>query len=100
MSHTTPFYGCHLLTAPITLVHDIDEDDFNVEKGGQVEIIGWLYQYYNTEPKAQVFGRPSGTKIRKEDIPAATQLFTLDWMVLSMVENFIKPPPVLPPEPW
>ena len=69
------------------LVHDIDEDDFNVEKGGQVEIIGWLYQYYNTEPKAQVFGRPSGTKIRKEDVPAATQLFTPDWIVRYMVEN-------------
>lgn len=34
------------------LTHDIPEDDFNVEKGGQVENIGWLYQYYNTEPKA------------------------------------------------
>lgn len=69
------------------LVHDIDEDDFNVEKGGQVEIIGWLYQYYNTEPKADVFGRPSGTKIKKEDVPAATQLFTPDWIVRYMVEN-------------
>ena len=48
------------------LTHDIPEDDFNVEKGGQVEIIGWLYQYYNTEPKAQVFARPSGRKIQKE----------------------------------
>ena len=69
------------------LVHDIPEDDFNIEKGGQVEIIGWLYQYYNTEPKAQVFARPSGTKIRKEDVPAATQLFTPDWIVRYMVEN-------------
>ena len=69
------------------LVHDISEDDFNIEKGGQVEIIGWLYQYYNTEPKAQVFARPSGTKIRKEDVPAATQLFTPDWIVRYMVEN-------------
>ena len=69
------------------LVHDILEDDFNIEKGGQVEIIGWLYQYYNTEPKAEVFGRPSGTKIRKEDVPAATQLFTPDWIVRYMVEN-------------
>ena len=69
------------------LVHDISEDDFNIEKGGQVEIIGWLYQYYNTEPKADVFGRPSGTKIRKEDVPAATQLFTPDWIVRYMVEN-------------
>lgn len=69
------------------LVHDIDEADFNVEQGGQVEIIGWLYQYYNTEPKDKVFGRPNGTKIRKEDIPAATQLFTPDWIVRYMVEN-------------
>ena len=69
------------------LVNDIPEEDFDVEKGGQVEIIGWLYQHYNTEPKAEVFGRPSGTKIKKEDIPAATQLFTPDWIVRYMVEN-------------
>lgn len=69
------------------LVHDISEDDFNIEKEGQVEIIGWLYQYYNTEPKDKVFSRPSGQKIRKEDIPAATQLFTPDWIVRYMVEN-------------
>ncbi len=69
------------------LTHNIDEDDFNVEKGGQVEIIGWLYQYYNTEPKNAVFGRPSGAKIKKEEIPAATQLFTPDWIVRYMVEN-------------
>ncbi len=69
------------------LVNDIPEEDFDIEKGGQVEIIGWLYQYYNTEPKAEVFGRPSGTKIKKEDIPAATQLFTPDWIVRYMVEN-------------
>lgn len=69
------------------LTHDIDEDDFNIEKGGQVEIIGWLYQYWNTEPKDAVFGRPSGQKIKKEEIPAATQLFTPDWIVRYMVEN-------------
>ncbi len=69
------------------LVHDIPEEDFNVETGGQVEIIGWLYQYYNTEPKAKVFARASGTKIKKEEIPAATQLFTPDWIVRYMVEN-------------
>lgn len=69
------------------LTHDIPETDFNVEQGGQVEIIGWLYQYYNTEPKAQVFARPSGRKIQKEEIPAATQLFTPDWIVRYMVEN-------------
>lgn len=69
------------------LIHDIDENDFHVELEGQVEIIGWLYQYYNTEPKAEVFKRPSGTKIKKEEIPAATQLFTPDWIVRYMVEN-------------
>ena len=53
----------------------------------QVEIIGWLYQYWNTEPKDAVFGRPSGQKIKKEEIPAATQLFTPDWIVRYMVEN-------------
>ncbi|WP_303814350.1 BREX-1 system adenine-specific DNA-methyltransferase PglX [Selenomonas ruminantium] len=69
------------------LVNDIPEEDFNVEAGGQVEIIGWLYQFYNTEPKAKVFGRPSGQKIKKEEIPAATQLFTPDWIVRYMVQN-------------
>ena len=69
------------------LVHDIDEDDFNVEEEGQVEIIGWMYQYYNIEPKATVFARPKNKKISKDDIPAATQLFTPDWIVRYMVEN-------------
>ena len=69
------------------LVHDIDEDDFNVEKEGQVEIIGWMYQYYNIEPKAAVFARAKGEKITKDKIPAATQLFTPDWIVRYMVEN-------------
>ncbi|MBU4541189.1 MAG: BREX-1 system adenine-specific DNA-methyltransferase PglX [Firmicutes bacterium] len=70
------------------LVNDIDEDDFNVEKEGQVEIIGWLYQYYNTEPKDEVFALlKKNVKITKERIPAATQLFTPDWIVRYMVEN-------------
>jgi hypothetical protein len=70
------------------LVHDISEDDFNVSKEGQVEIIGWLYQYYNTEPKAEAFALlKKNVKISKERIPAATQLFTPDWIVRYMVEN-------------
>ena len=70
------------------LVHDIPEDDFNVEKEGQVEIIGWMYQYYNTEPKDQVFADlKKNIKISKDKIPAATQLFTPDWIVRYMVEN-------------
>ncbi|MDD6490080.1 MAG: restriction endonuclease, partial [Clostridia bacterium] len=94
---TTDDYTELLLTISFTdkdgivyrLVHDIDEDDFNIDKEGQVEIIGWMYQYYNIEPKDKVFSRPSGQKIRKEDIPAATQLFTPDWIVRYMVENSV-----------
>ncbi len=67
------------------LINDISEDDFNIEKGGQVEIIGWLYQYYNTEPKNEAFAKHG--KITKEEIPAVTQLFTPDWIVRYMVEN-------------
>lgn len=51
----------------------------------QVQIIGWLYQYYNSEPKDKVFGKKG--KFDKEEIPAATQLFTPDWIVRYMVEN-------------
>jgi len=54
----------------------------------QVQIIGWLYQYYNTEPKDKVFADlKKNIKITKETIPAATQLFTPDWIVHYMVEN-------------
>ena len=53
-----------------------------------VQIIGWLYQYYNSEPKDQVFANlKNNIKISKENIPAATQLFTPDWIVRYMVEN-------------
>lgn len=68
------------------LVHDIEEDDFNVEKEGQVEIIGWLYQYYISEKHDQIINIYKGT-VKKEDIPAATQLFTTDWVVRYMVDN-------------
>lgn len=74
------------------LTHDIPEQDFDIthpdENGeiqGQVEIIGWLYQYYNTEPKNAAFAKNG--KITKEEIPAVTQLFTPDWIVRYMVEN-------------
>ena len=54
----------------------------------QVQIIGWLYQYYNTELKDKVFADlKKNIKITKENIPAATQLFTPDWIVHYMVEN-------------
>lgn len=54
----------------------------------QVQIIGWLYQYYNTEPKDKVFADlKKNIKVSREKIPAATQLFTPDWIVRYMVEN-------------
>ena len=77
------------------LVNDVEEKDFDVinhdDDGkitGQVEIIGWMYQYYNTEPKDKVFAAlKKNVKITKENIPAATQLFTPHWIVRYMVEN-------------
>lgn len=79
------------------LIDSVDEADFNVstldENGnptGQVEIIGWLYQYYNTELKDDTFAKlKKNVKITKERIPAATQLFTPDWIVRYMVENSV-----------
>lgn len=68
------------------LINDITEDDFNISREGQVEIIGWLYQYYNEERKNEVINIYKGT-IKKDDIPAATQLFTTDWVVRYMVDN-------------
>jgi hypothetical protein len=66
------------------LVHAINEDDFR----DQVQIIGWLYQYYISEKKDEVFaGLKKNIKINKETIPAATQLFTPEWIVKYMVEN-------------
>ncbi len=65
------------------MISDIDESDW----GEQVEILGWMYQFYNIEPKAVVFGRKGNAKIKKEEIPAATQLFTPDWIVRYMVQN-------------
>ena len=66
------------------LVSDIPEEDFQ----DQVEIIGWLYQYYISEKKDQVFAAlKKNVKISKENIPAATQLFTPAWIVKYMVEN-------------
>ena len=70
------------------LVHDIEAENFDIEKEGQVEIIGWMYQYYNIEPKDETFALlKKNVKITKERIPAATQLFTPDWIVRYMVEN-------------
>lgn len=70
------------------LVDDVPERNFDINEEGQVEIIGWLYQYYNTELKNDTFAKlKKNIKITKERIPAATQLFTPDWIVRYMVEN-------------
>ena len=66
------------------MVTTIPEEDWK----NAVQIIGWLYQYYNAEPKDEVFAAlKKNIKISKEKIPAATQLFTPDWIVRYMVEN-------------
>lgn len=66
------------------MVTTIPEEDWK----DAVQIIGWLYQYYNAEPKDEVFAAlKKNIKISKEKIPAATQLFTPDWIVRYMVEN-------------
>lgn len=63
------------------MVNEIPEEDWQ----DAVQIIGWMYQFYNIEPKAKVFAKNG--KITKEEIPAATQLFTPEWIVKYMVEN-------------
>ncbi|MGL5982359.1 MAG: BREX-1 system adenine-specific DNA-methyltransferase PglX, partial [Cetobacterium sp.] len=65
------------------MVESKDEDEIV-----PVELIGWLYQFYNSEKKDKVFeGLKKNQKITKENIPAATQLFTPKWIVQYMVEN-------------
>ena len=94
ISYTNKDDVIYMLVNPET---GIPEADFNVstldEEGnptGQVEIIGWLYQYYNTELKDDTFAKlKKNIKITKERILAATQLFTPDWIVRYMVENSV-----------
>ncbi|WP_272166068.1 BREX-1 system adenine-specific DNA-methyltransferase PglX [Vibrio diabolicus] len=67
------------------LVNDIPEDNWkDSETGkGQIEVIGWLYQFYISEHKDAVIGKV----VKREDIPAATQLFTPNWIVKYLVQN-------------
>ena len=76
------------------LISMIPQDNWDVHlengsdvKKGQIQIIGWLYQYYNTEPKAKVFSRTNSQKITAAEVPAATELFTPDWIVNYLVQN-------------
>lgn len=74
------------LISDFSIVQDI-RDGMSAEDCKEVEIIGWLYQFYISEKKDQVFA--SGEKVKKEDIPAATQLFTPRWIVEYMVQNTV-----------
>ena len=83
---TELLYPANLLRADSIIgrmVNEIPEEDWQ----DAVQIIGWMYQFYNIEPKAKVFSKTGGAKITKEEIPAATQLFTPEWIVKYMVEN-------------
>ncbi len=74
------------LTSELSIVQDI-RDGMSVEDCAEVEVIGWLYQFYISEKKDEVFA--SKAAVKKEDIPAATQLFTPRWIVEYMVQNTV-----------
>ena len=70
------------------LVDGVPKESFDIKKEGQIEVIGWLYQYYNEEKKKEVDQKTKkGKKVEQDDIPAKTQLFTPKWIVKYMVEN-------------
>lgn len=71
------------------MVAQIPEEDWNVKKGGQIEIIGWLYQYYISEKHETVVNAIGKKTVEKEDIPAATELFTPDWVVRYIIDNSV-----------
>jgi len=71
------------------MISDIAEEDWNVGEDGQVEIIGWLYQYYISEKHEAVVDPLHGKVVNKEDVPAATQLFTTDWVVRYITDNSV-----------
>ncbi|MFD1874329.1 BREX-1 system adenine-specific DNA-methyltransferase PglX [Hymenobacter bucti] len=74
------------LTSDFSVVHEVREG-MAADDCQQVEIIGWLYQFYISEKKDEIFA--SKSKVKKEDIPAATQLFTPRWIVEYMVQNTV-----------
>jgi len=74
------------LTSELSIIQDV-RDGMSAEDCKEVEIIGWLYQFYISEKKDEVFA--SKKAVKKEDIPAATQLFTPRWIVEYMVQNTV-----------
>ncbi len=72
------------------MVAMIPEDNFDVSsEDGQIEIIGWLYQYYISEKHEEVVDPLHGKVVKKEEVPAATQLFTTDWVVRYLIDNSV-----------
>lgn len=73
-----------------TLVNDIPEDNFDTSSdNGQIEIIGWMYQYYISAKHEEVVDPLHGKVVKKEEVPAATQLFTTDWVVRYLIDNSV-----------
>lgn len=72
------------------LVNDIPEDNFDISSdNGQIEIIGWMYQYYISAKHEEVVDPLHGKVVKKEEVPAATQLFTTDWVVRYLIDNSV-----------
>lgn len=72
------------------MIDMIPEDNFDIRsENGQVEILGWLYQYYILEKHDEVVNISNKEPVKKEDIPAATQLFTTDWVVRYIIDNSV-----------
>lgn len=72
------------------LVNDIPEDNFDISSdNGQIEIIGWMYQYYISAKHEEVVDPLHGKIVKKEEVPAATQLFTTDWVVRYLIDNSV-----------
>ena len=74
------------LSSPLSVVHDVVEG-MSSEDCAEVEVIGWLYQFYISEKKDEVFAAKG--KVQADDIPAATQIFTPRWIVEYMVQNTV-----------
>ena len=72
------------------LVNEIPEDNFDVNtENGQIEVIGWMYQYYISAKHEEVVDPLHGKVVNKEEVPAATQLFTTDWVVRYLIDNSV-----------
>lgn len=71
------------------LIAQIDENNWSVNDGGQIEILGWLYQFYISEKHEEVVDTLHGKEVHKDEIPAATALFTTDWVVRYIVDNSV-----------